>query len=242
MLFSERYCGERGVDIRWVHDPMQLDQWAAAIDDGTRFVYGELPSNPQLAMFDVRAVADLAHSAGLPLIVDSTIATPALLRPLALGADIVVQSLTKAIGGSGLAIGGAVLSRRAIPSRVGPDEMRDDFAMWVKLHPFRDHGPALSPQAAHAFLVDVRTLRPRVDQWSRSAMAVATFLAEHPGGLRWSTTRACPPTPVTRSRHATCDSSTATSSAATTGATRTCSASRSREGPQPARRFFDGSR
>jgi O-acetylhomoserine/O-acetylserine sulfhydrylase-like pyridoxal-dependent enzyme len=180
MLFSERYEAERGVAIHWVRDPLDLAEWEAAIDDGTRLVYGELPSNPGLAIFDVAAVAEIAHAAGLPLIVDSTIATPALLRPLALGADVVVHSLSKAIGGSGLAIGGAILSRPGIPTRVGPAEMADDFATWVKLHPFRDHGPALSPQAAHAFLVDLRTLRPRVDRWSRSTMTVANFLAGHP--------------------------------------------------------------
>ena len=179
MLFAERYAGEHGVAIRWVADPLDLDAWKHAIDDGTRFVFGELPSNPGLAVFDIAGVARLAHANGLPLIVDSTIATPALLRPLALGADIVVHSLSKAIGGSGLAIGGALLSRPGIQSRVGPPEMAADFATWVKLHPFRDHGPALSPQAAHAFLVDVRTLRGRVDRWSRSAMAVATWLSRN---------------------------------------------------------------
>ncbi len=180
MLFAERFAAERGIDVRWVADPLDVAAWEAAIDGGTRFVYGELPSNPGLAVFDVAAVADVAHEAGLPLIVDSTIATAALLRPLGLGADVVVHSLSKAIGGSGLAIGGALFSRRAIPTRVGPPEMADDFATWVKLHPFRDHGPALSPQAAHAFLVDLRTLRPRVDRWSRTALLIATYLAGHP--------------------------------------------------------------
>jgi len=180
MLFAERFAAERGVAVRWVADPLDLDAWQAAIDDGTRFVYGELPSNPGLAVFDVAAVARIAHAHGLPLIVDSTIATPALLRPLALGADVVVHSLSKAIGGSGLAIGGAILSRPAIATRVGPPEMAADFATWVKLHPFRDHGPALAPQAAHAFLVDVRTLRGRVDRWSTSALTVATWLSRHP--------------------------------------------------------------
>ncbi|MFN8631468.1 MAG: PLP-dependent transferase [Chloroflexota bacterium] len=180
MLFAERYAAERGIAIRWVADPLDLDGWKRAIDDGTRFVYGELPSNPGLAVFDVAAVARIAHEHGLPLIADSTIATPALLRPLARGADIVVHSLSKAIGGSGLAIGGAILSRPNIPTRVGPPEMAADFATWVKLHPFRDHGPALSPQAAHAFLVDLRTLRDRVDRWSRTALGVATWLAQHP--------------------------------------------------------------
>jgi O-acetylhomoserine/O-acetylserine sulfhydrylase-like pyridoxal-dependent enzyme len=114
------------------------------------------------------------------VIVDPTVATPALLRPLAMGADVVVQSLSKALGGSGMAIGGALIARTDIPSRIGPDEMRADFATHVKLLPFRDHGPAMSPFNALVTLADVRTVRSRIDQWSRGAMTVAEFLAGHP--------------------------------------------------------------
>jgi len=181
MLFSERYAIERGVEVRWVRDPRDLSEWAASIDGGTRFVYGEVPSNPSLALVDVPAVAHLAHAHGLPFIVDPTVATPALLRPIAMGADVVVQSLSKSIGGSGLSIGGAVIARRDLPSRVGPDELREDFATYVKLLPFRDHGPAMSPFNAAMLLNDLRTLRHRVDHWSRGAERVATFLQAHPG-------------------------------------------------------------
>jgi O-acetylhomoserine/O-acetylserine sulfhydrylase-like pyridoxal-dependent enzyme len=180
MLFSERYARERGIELRWVCEPLDLGEWASKIDEGTRFVYGEMPSNPALAVFDISAVARLAHEAGVPLIVDPTVATPALLRPLAMEADVVVQSLSKALGGSGMAIGGALIARAGIPSRVGPDEMRADFATHVKLLPFRDHGPAMSPFNALVTLSDVRTVRSRIDQWSRGAMTVASFLAEHP--------------------------------------------------------------
>jgi O-acetylhomoserine/O-acetylserine sulfhydrylase-like pyridoxal-dependent enzyme len=180
MLFSQRYAAERGIEIRWITDPRDLGAWDAAIDGGTRFVYGETPSNPSLALVDVPALADLAHARGIPLIVDPTVATPALLRPLAMGADVVVQSLSKAIGGSGLAIGGAVIARRDLPSKVGPPELREDFATHVKLLPFRDHGPALSPFNAAMILTDLRTLRGRVDRWSRGAAHVAAFLETHP--------------------------------------------------------------
>ena len=95
MLFSERYEARARHRVRWVRDPLDLDEWASRIDAGTRFVYGEMPSNPALAVFDIPAVAALAHDAGLPLIVDPTVATPALLRPLAMGADVVVQSLSQ---------------------------------------------------------------------------------------------------------------------------------------------------
>ena len=180
MLFSERYAVERGVDVRWVRDPLNLDEWAAAIDENTRFVFGEMPSNPGLAVFDMAAVAGLAHAVQAPLIVDSTVATPALLRPLAHGADIVVQSVSKSMTSSGLAIAGALISRPDIVSRVGPDLLRANFALYVKGLPFRDHGPALSPFNALMTLSDLRTLRLRMDRQSRSALAVAQFLAEHP--------------------------------------------------------------
>ena len=180
MLFSERYGRERGVEIRWVREPLDLDEWSSRIDEGTRFVFGEMPSNPALAVFDIPAVAELAHAHGLPLIVDPTVATPALLRPLTMGADVVVQSLSKSIGGSGLAIGGALIARKDIPSRIGAHDMRANFATHVKLFPFRDHGPAMSPFNALMTLSDVRTVRSRIDHWSRGAMTVSSFLAEHP--------------------------------------------------------------
>jgi O-acetylhomoserine/O-acetylserine sulfhydrylase-like pyridoxal-dependent enzyme len=180
MLFSERYGRERGIDVRWVCEPLDLDEWASNIDAGTRFVYGEMPSNPAVAVFDIPAVAALAHDAGVPLIVDSTVATPALLRPLAMGADIVVHSLSKSLAGSGMAIGGALIARHDIPSRAGPEEMLHDFANHVKLLPFRDHGPAMSPFNALVTLSDVRTVRARIDQWSRAGRSACH--AEHRGG------------------------------------------------------------
>lgn len=184
MLFSQRYGAERGIEIRWVKDPLDLDEWSSQIDDRTRLVFGEMPSNPGLAVFDIAAVASLAHQQGVPLIVDSTVATPALLRPLQHGADIVVQSLSKAMTASGFAIAGALIARHDLPSPVGPDEMRADFATYVKLMPYRDHGPALSPFSALMILNDLRTLRSKVDLMSRSALRVAEFLVDHPA-VEW---------------------------------------------------------
>jgi O-acetylhomoserine/O-acetylserine sulfhydrylase-like pyridoxal-dependent enzyme len=178
MLFS-RYAAERGIGVRWVPDPLDLDAWAAAVDDQTRFLYVEVPSNPAVAVADIPALASLAHAHGIPLIVDSTVATPALLRPLGLGADVVVHSLSKAIGASGLAIAGAVTARRDLPARVATDDLRADFATHLKLLPARDLGAALSPSSALALLSDLRTLRTRMDAWSRSTMAVAEFLEAH---------------------------------------------------------------
>ena len=178
MLFR-RYAEERGVDVRWVADPLDLDAWASRIDRETRFVFGEMPSNPALSVFDIGAVAGLAHEAGLPLIVDLTVATPALLRPLGLGADVVIHSLSKGITGSGLALGGAVVARHDLPSRVGSDDLRADLATYLKLLPGRDLGPALAPFNALIALSDLRTIRTRMDGWSLSAERVARFLAGH---------------------------------------------------------------
>ena len=179
MLFNQRYGVERGVEIRWVKDPLDLNEWADKIDGETRFVYGETPSNPLVSIMDIEAVAGVAHAAGLPLIVDSTIATPALTRPLNLGADIVIHSTTKSMTSSGFAIGGAVIARHGITTGIGPDEMRENFALYVKLLPFRDHGPGLSPFNALMTISDLRTLRHRMDVLSDSSLQVAEFLESH---------------------------------------------------------------
>ena len=179
MLFGQRYGVERGIDVRWVRDPLDLNEWADKIDGNTRFVYGETPSNPSLSIMDIEAVAGVAHAAGLPLIIDSTVATPALTRPLNLGADIVVHSTTKSMTSSGFAIGGAVIARHGISTGIGPDAMREDFAMYVKLLPFRDHGPGISPFNALMTISDLRTLRHRMDFVSSSSMKVARYLESH---------------------------------------------------------------
>ena len=179
MLFGERYGAERGIDVRWVSDPLDLDEWASKIDGGTRFLYGETPANPSLSVMDIEAVTELAHAAGVPMIVDSTVATPALMRPLTLGADIVIHSTTKSMTSSGLAVGGAVIARHGITTNVGPIEMAENFAMYVKLLPFRDHGPGISPFNALMTITDLRTLRHRMDSMSATSMRVARFLEDH---------------------------------------------------------------
>ncbi len=169
VLFNQRYAGERGYDVRWVEDPLDLEAWARRIDPDTRFLYAEMPSNPSLAVCDLAALADLAHSHEIPLIVDSTVATPALLRPLCFGADIVVHSVSKSMSTSGFAIAGALVARQDIPARVGPPALRADFASYVKRENFREHGAALSPFSALLILNELRTLRPRMDLLSQNA-------------------------------------------------------------------------
>lgn len=95
--FWVRRFQEQGIEVRWVTNPLDLADWSAKIDQGTRLVFGEFPSNPSVAVFDIEQVAKLAHDNTLPLIVDSTCASPALTRPLVHGADIVVQSASKVL-------------------------------------------------------------------------------------------------------------------------------------------------
>ncbi len=178
--FWIRRYEEQGIEVRWVKDPMNLSEWESKVDKNTRFLYGEFPSNPSVEIFDIGDVAEMAHAAGVPLIVDATCASPALTRPLAHGADIVIQSASKVMGGSGSSIVGLVTSRKDIASKVGSDEMKADFAVWAKLWPYRDNGPALNPMAAIMTLNDMRTLRMRVAQMSDNTLQLARYLKEHP--------------------------------------------------------------
>ncbi|HSG27005.1 MAG TPA: PLP-dependent transferase, partial [Candidatus Krumholzibacterium sp.] len=112
--------------------------------------------------------------------VDATCASPALTRPLEFGADIVIQSATKVISSSGFSIIGTLAARKGITSKVGSDEMKADFGSWVKLWPYRDNGPSLSPMNAILTLNDLRFLRMRMSHMSDSALAVARYLEKHP--------------------------------------------------------------
>ncbi len=178
--FNVRLAQERDIECRWIEDPTNLDEWASKIDENTRFLYGELPSNPQLGFFDIRAVADLAHAHNLPLIVDSTVATPALLRPICHGADLVVQSSTKTLSSSGFGICGGVIARKGIVTSIPNEQLKNDFALYIKYLPNRDYGPNLHPMQAITTLNDMRTLRSKVDLMSRNTMRVAGYLEEHP--------------------------------------------------------------
>ncbi|MCX6112297.1 MAG: aminotransferase class I/II-fold pyridoxal phosphate-dependent enzyme [Proteobacteria bacterium] len=177
--FSIRLMEERGIECRWVRNTADIEEWAEKIDENTRFLYGELPSNPCLGFFDIKAVADLAHSHNIPLICDSTIATPALLRPIEHGADIVVQSVTKTMTSSGFGIAGAVIARHNLTSNIDNDAMKKDFATYIKYLPNRDYGPNLHPMQAIMTLNDLRTLRSKVDLLSKNTMRVAQYLSTH---------------------------------------------------------------
>ncbi len=178
--FTVRFMQERNIECRWVKDATNLDEWASKIDQNSRFLFGELPSNPQLSFFDIAAVADLAHSHNLPLICDSTVATPALLRPICHGADIVVQSVTKSLSSSGFGICGAVIARKNLITNIDDEGLREDFSLAVKYLQNRDFGPNLHPLQAVMALNDMRTIRSKMDLMSRNTEKVAEYLAEHP--------------------------------------------------------------
>jgi len=177
--FAIRKERERGITWRRIINSHDVNEWERNIDENTRFLYGEMPSNPGQAFFDLRMIIELAHKHNIPMIVDSTVATPALMRPIALGADIVVQSVSKTLTTSGFGIAGAVISRKNLTSNVDNPEMKADFAMYAKTLPNRDNGPNISPMNAILALNDIRTLRSRVDMQSRSTMKIARFLSNH---------------------------------------------------------------
>jgi O-acetylhomoserine/O-acetylserine sulfhydrylase-like pyridoxal-dependent enzyme len=180
--FSIRKMKERGIECRWVLHPEDMEEWRSKIDEDTRFLYMEAPSNPQQSFCDVKALAGLAHSWGIPVIFDATCATPALMRPIAHGVDVVVHSLTKSITSGGLAIGGALISRKPIVTKVHNDNPRfkESFAEYVKFWPYRDNGPSPSPFNALFALNDLRTLRSKMNLVSRNCQKVAEFLQTHP--------------------------------------------------------------
>ena len=160
------YLGRFGIDVTLV-DTSDLDAVRRAIGPNTKLVYVETPANPILRLTDIRAVADIAHEAGAVLAVDSTWASPALQRPLALGADYVLHSMTKYVGGHGDALGGIVLGPRD-----GIHRIREEMLIHL--------GGALSPFNAWLLNRGLPTLSLRMQKHQENALAVARFLERHP--------------------------------------------------------------
>lgn len=145
-------------------DGHDTDQWRAAIRPGTKLLFLETPANPTLALVDIRAVADIAAASGAMLVVDNAFASPALQRPMAHGADIVVHSSTKYIDGQGRCLGGVILCREAF--------LKDHLQIFL-----RNTGPSMSPFNAWVHLKSLETLDLRMRAHSANAAAVADFLA-----------------------------------------------------------------
>jgi O-succinylhomoserine sulfhydrylase len=159
-----------GVETTLV-DGADLAAWKKALRKETKVLFLETPTNPGLEVYDLKAVADLAHEAGARLVVDNVFATPLLQKPFDFGADIVVYSATKHIDGQGRCLGGIVLASRALI-----DETLHNF--------LRQTGPAMSPFNAWVMLKGLETLPLRVAQQASSAAKIADFLAEQPGVTR----------------------------------------------------------
>jgi O-acetylhomoserine (thiol)-lyase len=186
-----------GVEIDLV-DPLDPESFRRAIKPNTKLLYAETVGNPKLDTLDIDAVAAIAHEAGIPLIVDNTMATPYLIKPIAHGADIVVHSATKFIGGHGTSIGGVVVDagrfdwsqNDKFPGLVEPDASYHGLKFHEALGPLtyivklrvsllRDIGAALSPFNAFLFLQGLETLPLRMERHSTNAFGVAAYLEDH---------------------------------------------------------------
>lgn len=186
-----------GINVKFV--PSCADAIKDAIDDKTKAVYSEVVGNPDLLTLDIRAVADVAHAAGVPVIVDNTIPTPYLVNPIEHGADIVLHSLTKFIGGHGTSLGGIVVdsgkfdwkASGRFPDLVDPDPSYNGISYVDAVGPLayiikartqgiRDTGATLSPFNSFLILLGVETLAVRMERHSQNALQIARFLNEHP--------------------------------------------------------------
>ncbi|MFB9377531.1 bifunctional o-acetylhomoserine/o-acetylserine sulfhydrylase [Kineococcus gynurae] len=186
-----------GISVTFVEDPDDPASWQAAVQPRTKLFYGETIANPQGGIFDIAAVAEVAHAAGVPLIVDNTIATPYLIRPFEHGADIVVHSATKYLGGHGTAIGGAIVDSgrfdwaahaERFPGLTTPDASYHDvvytdavgpvaYVIKARVQLLRDLGPAISPFNAFLIAQGIETLSLRMERHVANAQAVAEWLA-----------------------------------------------------------------
>ena len=184
-----------GITVDFVEDPDDLEAWAAAVTPTTRAFYGETIGNPRGDVLDIAGIAGVAHAHKLPLIVDSTLATPYLANPLAHGADIVVHSATTFIGGHGTAIGGVIVDggsfdfgasgRHAMFTE--PDPSYHGLTYWdalgagsyvakARVQGLRDLGAAISPFNAFLLIQGLETLSLRMERHVQNAQAVAEFL------------------------------------------------------------------
>ena len=190
-----------GIEVSFVEDPDDLDAWRGAARENTKAFYGESIGNPKVDVLDITGVAEVAHEVGVPLIVDNTVATPYLIRPLDHGADIVVHSATKFLGGHGTAIAGVVVDggrfdfgahAERFPGLTTPDPSYHGLNYWealgnegaayaikLRVQLLRDLGPALSPHNAFLLLQGIETLSLRMDRHVANARALAEWLEAH---------------------------------------------------------------
>jgi O-acetylhomoserine (thiol)-lyase len=189
-----------GITTTFVEDQDNLDEWAAAVQENTKAFFAETIGNPKVSILDIEGVSNVAHAHGVPLIVDNTVATPYLVRPLEHGADIVVHSATKFLGGHGTVVAGAIVDggkfewskSDKFPGLTEPDPsyhgvnytaaLGDGIAYIIKarVQLLRDLGSAISPNSAWQLLQGIETLSLRVDRHVSNAQEIAEWLVKHP--------------------------------------------------------------
>jgi O-acetylhomoserine (thiol)-lyase len=192
----------QGITVRFA-DADDFEGIRAAINSKTRAIYTETLGNPKLDIADIEKLAAIAHENGLPLVIDNTSASPLLVRPIEWGADIVLNSATKFIGGHGTTIGGVIVdagkfdwkASGRFPTFVNPDPSYHGmsyteafgpiaFILKARVEGLRDTGGAISPFSSFLLLQGLETLHLRMERHSQNALAVATHLESHPG-VEW---------------------------------------------------------
>jgi O-acetylhomoserine (thiol)-lyase len=190
-----------GIETTFVENQDDPAEWDAAIRPNTKLLFGESIANPKINVLDIESVADVAHKHGLPLIVDNTVASPYLIRPFEHGADIVIHSATKFLGGHGTVVAGAIVDGGTFPwsqhvdkfpGLTEPDPsyhgasytgvLGDAIAYVIKarVQLLRDMGAAISPDNAFALIQGIETLSLRMERHCQNAQAVAEYLSNHP--------------------------------------------------------------
>jgi O-acetylhomoserine (thiol)-lyase len=190
-----------GINTTFV-EPDDPENFRRAITPKTRCIFAETIANPRINVLDIQAVADIAHEAGIPLVIDNTFASPWLCRPIEHGADIVLHSATKFIGGHGTSIGGVIIDSGKFPWNNGkfpylsePSPGYHGMKFWdtfgniafiirARVEGLRDMGPALSPFNSFLFIQGIETLQFRMEAHSRNAQAVAEYLSSH-SAVNW---------------------------------------------------------
>ena len=189
-----------GIDVKLV-DGTDPENFRGAITDKTKAIFGETITNPSLNVFDIEAVADIAHEHGIPLIIDNTFATPFITKPISWGADIVVHSATKWISGHGTTIGGVVVDggrfnwdNPRFPEFTTPDESYHGlryvdvgpaaYATKLRVQLLRDIGFSLSPKSAHTFFLGLESLKVRIKRHLENTKEVVDYLVNHPA-VEW---------------------------------------------------------
>ncbi|PWF25990.1 O-acetylhomoserine aminocarboxypropyltransferase/cysteine synthase family protein [Ancrocorticia populi] len=182
-----------GINVHWVEDPDSIDSWRAAIDENTKALYGETIPNPKGDILDLEPLGKLAHEHDIPLVVDNTIGTPYNVRPLEHGADIVVESATKFLGGHGTALGGVITEKGdfnwangKFPLLATPDESYNGitfsdlgpggFVTRIRATLLRDTGATISPFNAFLIAQGLETLSLRMERHLSNTRAVVDFL------------------------------------------------------------------